>query len=194
VYCSKSCQVNATRKEKIKVQCEICQKDIFVPPCLAPTTKYCSRKCKGIGHRKIKEDGLRQCNQCKEVFSISSFSKNDYICKPCRNKLNNKRARTPRGRYRTSRSIAKRRNLEWSILEEQYYSLIQEKCHYCGDLLNETGVGLDRIDNEKGYLHDNVVPCCLPCNRTRSDNFSYEEMLILAGTIRQIKDARNQKL
>lgn len=190
VYCSKKCQIDAIRKEKTQIKCEICQKDIFVPPCLAPTTKYCSVKCKGIGTRKIKENGIRQCNKCQEILVISCFSKNEYICKSCRCKISRKRARTPRGRYKASQSIAKSRNLEWEISEVQYYELIKQKCHYCYYPLNETGIGLDRMDNDKGYLINNVVPCCLPCNRTRSDNYSYNEMLILAETIRQIKKTR----
>jgi len=27
--------------------------------------------------------------------------------------------------------------------------------------------GLDRIDNEKGYLLDNVTPCCKICNQAK---------------------------
>jgi len=65
-----------------------------------------------------------------------------------------------------------------------------KKCHYCFDDLNPTGTGLDRKDNDKGYLIDNVVSCCCTCNRMRSDKFSYEEMLVLSVTIRAIKEKR----
>jgi hypothetical protein len=39
---------------------------------------------------------------------------------------------------------------------------------------NFTGIrwmtsGLDRIDSDKGYTLDNVVPCCRNCNRAKSD-------------------------
>lgn len=29
--------------------------------------------------------------------------------------------------------------------------------------------GIDRIDNNKGYTIDNVVPCCKMCNQAKND-------------------------
>lgn len=29
--------------------------------------------------------------------------------------------------------------------------------------------GLDRRNNNKGYTHDNIVPCCKPCNYAKRD-------------------------
>jgi hypothetical protein len=29
--------------------------------------------------------------------------------------------------------------------------------------------GLDRIDNRKGYVSDNIVPCCSDCNLAKRD-------------------------
>lgn len=65
------------------------------------------------------------------------------------------------------------------------------KCYYCGDTHR---LGLDRIDNSKGHTKDNVVICCYDCNVARSNNFSYEEMLILGKTIRKIKSKRNKSV
>ena len=47
----------------------------------------------------------------------------------------------------------------------QYYKLLAiDKCYYnCGSKLNPTGVGLDRTDNTKGYIINNVVSCCNNC-------------------------------
>ena len=36
--------------------------------------------------------------------------------------------------------------------------------------------GLDRVDNEKGYTIDNVVPCCKHCNYAKR-NRSVEEFI-----------------
>jgi hypothetical protein len=36
--------------------------------------------------------------------------------------------------------------------------------------------GLDRKDNDKGYLQDNVVPCCYDCN-TKKKFKPYEKFL-----------------
>ena len=38
---------------------------------------------------------------------------------------------------------------------------ILKPCVYCGD---SGKVGLDRINNEKGYTEENSAPCCKTCN------------------------------
>lgn len=63
------------------------------------------------------------------------------------------------------------------------------KCVYCGDTKR---LGLDRIDNSKGHTKDNVVVCCYDCNVARGNNFSYEEMMVLGKTIKQIKTKRHE--
>jgi len=55
-----------------------------------------------------------------------------------------------------------------------------KNCHYCdtppsNKAAHSRGVtivrvsGVDRIDNTKGYIIDNCVPCCKDCNRAKSD-------------------------
>lgn len=60
---------------------------------------------------------------------------------------------------------SKDKGREFKISEDDFKYLIQQKCHYCGyiDKIN----GLDRIDNSRGYLLDNVVPCCKICNQAK---------------------------
>ena len=61
-------------------------------------------------------------------------------------------------------------------------------CVYC---IDETkNLGCDRIDNNKGHTKDNCLPCCVLCNKTRSNNFSHQEMLRIGKVIRQIKMLR----
>lgn len=37
-------------------------------------------------------------------------------------------------------------------------------------------IGVDRVDNERGYDLDNIVACCGPCNRIKANFFTFEEM------------------
>ena len=74
------------------------------------------------------------------------------------------------------------------ITFENFYTLSKSKCHYCGlehsktllDRTNETKDtklisdtivcvnGIDRVDSSKGYVEDNVVPCCKYCNTAKN--------------------------
>lgn len=81
----------------------------------------------------------------------------------------------------------KRKGYEYNLDLQFAENLIKNGCKYCGDNVR---IGLDRIDNNKGHTKDNVVPCCYVCNCTRMNNFSYEEMIILGETIKQIKQWR----
>ena len=89
--------------------------------------------------------------------------------------------------YNNLRKSAKSRNLELSLTDPDIDFLTQLPCHYCG--LPPSNVshnykrvkrttfysGLDRVDSLKGYILDNVVPCCKQCNWAKSnlslDNF-----------------------
>lgn len=62
--------------------------------------------------------------------------------------------------------MAYMRGLEWNLTPGQYEMLTAQECSYCGASLGN-GLGLDRIDNDRGYLPNNVNPCCGPCNRLR---------------------------
>jgi hypothetical protein len=65
----------------------------------------------------------------------------------------------------TYKKNAKSRKREYKLKDEIFHRYWQANCFYCGDKL-ET-IGLDRIDNTKGYTEDNIVPCCTICNRMR---------------------------
>lgn len=87
-----------------------------------------------------------------------------------------KAARKISTRFTDCLRYARDRNLPWTIQFEAYVSLISSnKCHYCSGPLPETKVGLDRLDNYKGYHLDNVVPCCRYCNQMKSNIYTYEE-------------------
>jgi hypothetical protein len=51
----------------------------------------------------------------------------------------------------------------------------QKPCHYCGAELPLHIVGLDRVDNARGYTRDNIVPCCALCNDAKGHLLSYDE-------------------
>ena len=75
---------------------------------------------------------------------------------------------------------AKRKGLKWDLSDGKVKELISQSCYYCGALPSShkpyptkkfngdfPSNGLDRINNEKGYIEDNVVSCCKLCNRAK---------------------------
>lgn len=87
-----------------------------------------------------------------------------------------KKRKTPRSRWGHGRSNARKRGKAFDIPFEAYVELVSKPCHYCNKSISEeTGVGLDRVDNDRGYHLDNVVTCCAKCNRIRSKSMAAEE-------------------
>lgn len=98
-----------------------------------------------------------------------------------------------KGRFRQLTFWAKRRGLELTIDKEQYLHLTEgKKCFYCKSALGSAGHGLDRIDNDKGYHPDNVVPCCDTCNRLKSDLLTHVEMVAVALCLRKLRAGYEQ--
>lgn len=68
---------------------------------------------------------------------------------------------------------AERRSLEFALSRSFLEELSQKNCYYCdsppSNRVRQNGAsyyysGIDRIDNDRGYLEDNVYPCCRNCN------------------------------
>ena len=124
--------------------------------------------------RRYDEDGNlteKFCPMCKEWRSIDNYYKNNYsidgynsACKICcKYRL--------KERYKFYENNAKRRNLNFDLTLEQFDAITQKPCVYCGSY-NETYKdkpfsGVDRIDSNKGYVEENIVPCCDICNKMK---------------------------
>lgn len=86
--------------------------------------------------------------------------------------------RSARNRYRVN---ARSRDLSWCLTDEDFLRLTSQDCHYCGAApANVAGTfvynGIDRMDNDRGYEPENVVPCCPKCNWAKRD-MPYDEFL-----------------
>jgi hypothetical protein len=92
------------------------------------------------------------------------------------------------------RSAAKR-GLVWQLSDEQFDYLTAQLCFYCScppsntkPSRRDTGAfvynGIDRVDNTKGYMYENVVPACNVCNRAKSD-MTIEDFLVWIQRIKE---------
>ena len=83
-------------------------------------------------------------------------------------------------RYSTYRSSAKKRHLSFDLTLEDFEIFWNSQCSYCGEDIN--GIGIDRIDSNRGYTLENCVPCCAPCNymkQSHSEQEWYARMLLI---------------
>lgn len=134
-----------------------------------------------------REKQIKPIEPIKEaIFPIDEPKKDlskfqDYYHSEEGNKKEYKRRRTPEARYAKARHDAGRRfsgAKEFTLTLEQYKEIISQNCYYCNTNVSQfTGSGLDRMDNEQGYILGNVVSCCPSCNQRRSKSMSSEEFL-----------------
>lgn len=85
-----------------------------------------------------------------------------------------------RRKYHHYKSRSREIGRKWELTEEQFKKITQKDCYYCGAKPNnrcgnKSGNGdyiyngIDRVNNEKGYTIDNIVPCCKICNLGKRD-------------------------
>jgi hypothetical protein len=85
-----------------------------------------------------------------------------------------KRNQLPEGLYSRYKYNAKIDGRQFDLTMEQFNSFWQKDCHYCGRQIEK--IGLDRVDNSRGYVMDNIVSCCKVCN-TMKMNYTLEQFL-----------------
>ncbi len=85
--------------------------------------------------------------------------------------------------YRRYIYDAQRRGKEFNLSLDIFETLISSPCFYCNTppvqvyCQKSAGYkvptlvysGIDRYDNDRGYVPGNVVPCCASCNKSKKD-------------------------
>lgn len=90
---------------------------------------------------------------------------------------------------RKYKASAKARYYDFNLSEAECYKLFTSDCFYCGvrplqaqQDRNYHGVflynGIDRLDNDEGYVTGNCVPCCKACNFAKG-TLDYADFLAL---------------
>lgn len=95
--------------------------------------------------------------------------------------------------YRHYERSAAKRGYPFEISLEEFTLFLFQPCFYCGRApANQATLlcrqkrkfiyqGLDRINNNNGYTPDNLVSCCIDCNRAKS-NLTQDEFLLWINT------------
>jgi len=143
------------------------------------------------GHARIPQNMYknRECKICHSLYGKTLKCKTDR--KRYSQSLKGRAAidryfKTLHARFLIGKRNAKQRHKIYMLSFKEYKSLIADPCVYCGCKI-ETGHGLDRMDNKKGYIFGNVVSCCGNCNRHKSFDWTYEEMQAAALAVCKLK-------
>jgi hypothetical protein len=81
--------------------------------------------------------------------------------------------------FNSYKHSAKDRGIAFRLSKPVFRNLTSARCHYCGAIPNRFRKnkncrgsyrynGVDRKNNEQGYVSRNVVPCCFTCNDRKS--------------------------
>jgi len=85
------------------------------------------------------------------------------------------------------RKRATQKGIDFKLTYNQFSNLLDLECYYCGASPKNSLVqhgkqlevyqGIDRKDNTIGYTPDNVVPCCIVCNKMKKV-LSHDDFLL----------------
>lgn len=95
---------------------------------------------------------------------------------------------------------AKRRGLSFELSKEFAKQIMSMDCYYCGVSPSNKSFGqrrkgeyvysgIDRVDNTKGYIESNVVPCCGQCNKSKG-KLEYKEFISWIKRITEFMEKR----
>lgn len=146
---------------------------------------YFNCTCNACGRKlRIRSDGLRKtrvgCNKCMGVWRKSNFEKIESE-NPIKKDIRNK--------YSHFKCAAIKRGINFDLTNDDVLNICEQKCFYCG---KERCLGIDRLDNSKGYTIDNCVPCCGCCNKMKmglEPNFFLEQIEKIHNNIEAIKSS-----
>ena len=144
-------------------------------------TKQCYVCCK---IKQVIEFVNERCLVCYTHYCTSQFNRTQK--EPCKVKLQEYKCR------------AKSKNIEWKISKSHALSLFNTQCYYCNDLCQMNGI--DRLDNSKGYVKENVAACCAMCNMMKATHTVAEfidmiiHLLLMNGHISNVENYNTQSV
>lgn len=74
-----------------------------------------------------------------------------------------------RKKFNDYKGRCKSKKLDFHLTYLQFKFIVKKDCYYCGLKAENKPNGIDRVNNNRGYYHGNIVPCCWDCNRSKSN-------------------------
>jgi hypothetical protein len=135
----------------------------------------------------IRGHTIQKCQECYNVFRNIEDKRSKNKNYKIENKLH------PLAHYKRVLDGAAKRGLEVDekLTVEIFIEFVNKPCEYCGHYIDTEAISLDRIDSNKGYLLNNIVPCCELCNTAKGilsvDQFE-NHILKIAEKIKQKRE------
>lgn len=92
------------------------------------------------------------------------------------NFYNSKKLTGKSGNYNAYIDSAIKRNIKFELTEEEFKRITRSICYLCGEKGENGSTGVDRVDNNVGYIKENCMPCCRYCNIMKN-KYSYIDFL-----------------
>ena len=157
----RSCR-NETFNNKLK--CEECLKKTRE----REIGQYNERKAKGLCTmcgvtlekltKGIKDDLVQKCDACYSTMRKVEDNRVRERNYGFEKKIN------PLKHFREYADGAAKKNVEFSIILEEFTEVVTKPCYYCKKYNDTEVLGIDRIDSFKGYVKGNILPACEICN------------------------------
>jgi hypothetical protein len=131
---------------------------------------------------KAQQSNRRLCHWCGSSYETFQTSKDTEStkclkCVQAQNTIEEHRVRNRHYQSEQYRNIenfykdwgrrAYKRGLVFELTHSQFVSIVLKPCTYCGFMQTNECIGIDRIDNSKGYTVENSTSCCKTCNRIK---------------------------
>jgi len=132
-------------------------------------------RCRGYSRKAHKKPArknyekqwrLENPNKCKQ-YRKTSYLRNDGA-----GYQRNWRKVKPNGAYCSYKINAKKMKRSFTISLEYFSKFWQKPCFYCGGKIKT--IGLDRVNNNLGYIKGNLRSCCHFCNSMKSKHTERE--------------------
>jgi len=107
----------------------------------------------------------RKCKICYKIKVKKYRVKRKLYFRNYRNKWNTKNPQ--KVRFQSYKGHAKETKREFNLTFTQFIQFWRKSCYYCTSKIKT--IGLDRVDNNKGYTINNIVSCCIICNKMKQN-------------------------
>lgn len=170
-FCCLACFTEYKINSRKHYFCKNCGKE-FIRHSLDKNKTFCSLKCYKEYRSSRKIDYQEYQNQYNKKYYMENKEEIAIHGKEYRKRTKKiwkekwkLKGKTPGTRYCVYKGTAKRRNINFNITIEEFMQFWNRPCDYCGSEI--IGIGIDRVDNSKGYDMDNLVSCCAWCNKMK---------------------------